>query len=468
MQGPITFQREALKRTLWDKQKDICRAAVTKRKTSVKGCHGSGKSYVVSGLVPYFQLRYEEVVILTVAPTMRQVKTFWKEIHFAIEASHIKFPDPTTTGVRMDGKNYSMGFSSSKSVNAQGFHGRRVILIADESIGITPDLWDAIEGIRSAGDVTTIDMCNPTVPSGPVFEAHTRLRGEPDRACITISAFDTPNLQGLTMETLLQLPEDQLDIAPVPWLTRRRWVKEMYFKWGPTNPRFQARVLGQFPTQASNSVFSLAWIEAAALPWEEEDLKKKFKPGLWIQIGIDVAGPGDDETACCARLGGFVVAQAAWSKSDPLQEVLMFIGKLQQRFPQVPVVIVGDTVGIGYHFMRAIARNNYDVRGFVAGASPVDPVMFVNAKAEGYWALRDHMQAGNILGIEDEDTKAQLSDVRYQETASGRIEIEHKDDARKRGSSSPDRAEALVMAFVRLVPKQQTVDFTEAEVISRI
>ena len=37
--------------------------------------------------------------------------------------------------------------------------------------------------------------------------------------------------------------------------------------------------------------------------------------------------------------------------------------------------------------------------------------------------------------------------------------IESKEDARKRGQSSPDRAEALVMAFCRVVAREQTVVF---------
>ena len=76
----------------------------------------------------------------------------------------------------------------------------------------------------------------------------------------------------------------------------------------------------------------------------------------------------------------------------------------------------------------------FDVRGFVAQASPIDPVMFHNAKAEGYFTLREWMKAGQIHGVEDEDTKAQLSDIRYRERQ-GRIEIESKQEARARGSS---------------------------------
>jgi hypothetical protein len=142
--------------------------------------------------------------------------------------------------------------------------------------------------------------------------------------------------------------------------------------------------------------------------------------------------------------------------------VLQFLGGIQRRFPGAALVIVGDVVGIGYHFLRSISRNHYDVRGFVAGGAPLDPITFRNAKAEGYWQLREWMKGGFIRGILDDDTQAQLSDVRYRETPQGLIEIEHKDESRARGSSSPDRAEALVMAFCRIQPREQTVVLSDA------
>jgi phage terminase large subunit len=54
--------------------------------------------------------------------------------------------------------------------------------------------------------------------------------------------------------------------------------------------------------------------------------------------------------------------------------------------------------------------------------------------------------------VTDEEMQAQLACIRYRHTASGRVEIESKEDAKKRGQQSPDRAEALVLAFARAVP----------------
>src|ERR1700694_4615638 len=58
--------------------------------------------------------------------------------------------------------------------------------------------------------------------------------------------------------------------------------------------------------------------------------------------------------------------------------------------------------------------------------------------------------------------------IRYRHTASGRVEIESKEDAKKRGQQSPDRAEALVLSFARAVPRQQTVALSQRVTISPI
>jgi hypothetical protein len=53
-------------------------------------------------------------------------------------------------------------------------------------------------------------------------------------------------------------------------------------------------------------------------------------------------------------------------------------------------------------------------------------------------------------------TTSSASTLGAPSTAAGRVEIESKEEARKRGQSSPDRAEALVMACMRIVPREHT------------
>jgi hypothetical protein len=72
----------------------------------------------------------------------------------------------------------------------------------------------------------------------------------------------------------------------------------------------------------------------------------------------------------------------------------------------------------------------------------VNAELFVNAKAEAYWCLRDLLERGRIAGLTDEEMQPHLAGVRYRHSRNGRVEIESKEDAKKRGQSSPDRAEA--------------------------
>lgn len=320
----------------------------------------------------------------------------------------------------------------------------------------------ADEGVRAGGDVHVLMLGNPVIPSGYFFNAFGR--GRTIWTTFTISAFDTPNLAGLTIEQLLAMSEEELLHPPAPYLVTPRWVKERALAWGQKHPMFRARVLGEFPSQSAYSVFSLEVIEQAKrdpTPQEIEKLKSH-----WIQVGIDVAGPGEDETVLVARAGGAILETHAFAEHDPRGRVAQVLSRLRQTGRLRYVVV--DMVGIGYNFGLHLADMGFPVFQFNAGNRPMDTERFVNAKAEAYWSLREWMEQGAVCALADLETEAQLSAILYRATPSGRTEIESKEDARKRGQSSPDRAEALVMAFLRVVPREQTIVFGEPVQISPI
>jgi hypothetical protein len=69
---------------------------------------------------------------------------------------------------------------------------------------VRAEIYQAIEGIRAGGQVHVLAIGNPTVASGPFHEAFTSNRAA--WKTFTISSFDTPNLQGLPLEAIRQLP----------------------------------------------------------------------------------------------------------------------------------------------------------------------------------------------------------------------------------------------------------------------
>jgi hypothetical protein len=74
----------------------------------------------------------------------------------------------------------------------------------------------------------------------------------------------------------------------------------------------------------------------------------------------------------------------------------------------------------------------------------------VNARAKDYWTLREIFENGEIdIDELDDVLAAQLGSIKWTLDSRGRIKIESKDDMRKHGMPSPDRADTVAMAFSR-------------------
>lgn len=475
---PVLFQQHILGRTLWERQKEIIRSVVKNPLTCAKGCHSSGKTWSAAGLVLWWLARFPQGKVFTTGPTGRQVKIFWKDIAAARMESRVcmqLLPEPNATGLNISPDRYALGASSSAGVNIQGFKGRDVLIICDEAPGIVDDVWDGIQGLRMGGHVRLLELGNPVVSSGHFYDSFHRDRGIYNP--LSISAFDTPNLQRpdgsgpFTIEELLAMNEDELAINPYRGLITRAAVVERYKTWGPSHPKYLARVLAQFPKADPYSVFPLEWLERAKREPSEKELRltERFTK---VQVGIDVAGAGSDETVLTVRIGGIILEQHFWLDPDPRGAVLAILRRLSQgrvvwTFGGEPpewfsrihitgiVVVVIDIIGIGYNFALHVGDAGFPVFGFQAGGRAIDPTQFVNQKAEAHMAVNGYMKDNEVSNLVDEETAAQMSTIRWRETSRGLTEIESKEDRNKRGiPGSPDRAESVIMSFLKIRPAQ--------------
>ncbi len=87
-----------------------------------------------------------EGIVLTTSPTQRQVRTqLWSEVHRAVERARVPYPKLKTTELKFrDDNNFALGFSTNQAENFQGYHGKQVLIIADEAPGIESGIWDAV------------------------------------------------------------------------------------------------------------------------------------------------------------------------------------------------------------------------------------------------------------------------------------------------------------------------------------
>jgi hypothetical protein len=133
--------------------------------------------------------------------------------------------------------------------------------------------------------------------------------------------------------------------------------------------------------------------------------------------------------------------------------------------------VVIDTTGVGHYMAKSLADSGFPVYGFKAGGTPMDREQYTNAKAEAYFNLREMYEQDYISHLPaaiDEETEAQLSTIEFREQLNGRVMIETKEEARKRGVPSPDRAEAEIMAFIKVVSRVQTITYSGIKQISLV
>jgi phage terminase large subunit len=476
VRDPKLFFNKYLNVELWRTQAAILDAVVKHPRVAIKACHASSKTYSAARLAIWFLARYTEAVVITTAPTWNQVEQLlWGEIHSALIKSSFPFTDDNgrkvkanLTEFKLGPKRLAYGLSTAvtnqdEGVRIQGIHAENVLVIMDEAPGINPKIWEAIEGARAGGNVRIIALGNPTVASGPFHSAFVDERY--GWKCFTIDGFNTPNFDdipghvekvdsdgkivGLTTEKgevvegsklwhlLNTVSDEELDNNVCPYLITRRWVKEKFYEWGPDHPSWQSRVRGQFPTQSSDALISLAWLEAQ----KTKNIPEKNTDE--IVAGLDVAGPGDDETSLTIRKGSKIFFHKQWPHEDPRGEVVAALAPYKNVLKSVNV----DTIGIGEGMYRHLSDLKFPVNPVNVCERSNEPEQFANIKSEYYWGLRLRLQQGDFCGLEDEKTIGQLAGIRYKQNPRGQTEIESKDDARKRGVKSPDRAESIMLAF---------------------
>lgn len=436
---------------MWETPRDILAAVFQPRsRVAVKACHASSKTHTAA--IAIALSLYEGADVLTTAPTWEQVKTvLWGEVHRLLAGSVIPLVEwgaINQTEIVMPDGSHALGLSTNEGVRFQGWHARPgsfLLLIADEAPGVRPDIYEAWEGISAGGDVRLLLLGNPVISSGPFYDI---FAGDaPGWRRFTIDAFDTPNLRGLSISDLIALDDDALDVSARPYLVDRRWVYDRYHEWGEDHPLWQSRVRGQFPLQSDDALLSLAWLEAATR------IPGHYEHALSVQAGIDVAGPGDDETVLCIRQADAILSLQSWSLADSRGAVVAALQPWRDRGLDAVNV---DVVGIGHYFAAALEDAGLPVVRVNVGESPtgrtdadVDKAKakYLNLRAQMFWTFREWAEAGMLAGLTDQTALEQLAGIRYSHDARGRICIEKKNDARKRGVKSPDRAEAVALAF---------------------
>jgi PAS domain-containing protein len=235
-------------------------------------------------------------------------------------------------------------------------------------------------------------------------------------------------------------------------LTGPEWINERITRWGVGSSIWQARVRGVFPAEAdADAVIPLAWVVAAQDRYEAWELHKLPPPGRQVH-GLDVGRSADqDETVLATRHGHVVYDLETWRVKD-LEETT---GRAAAKLRAMPTsTIVVDETGIGAGVLDALRGQGLSAVGFVAGGKNTGTdrngeFTFLNNRAAAWWRLREALDPAHHPDLclpLDDMLAADLTAPRWKLVRQGVIQIESKDDIRKRLGRSTDRGDAVVQS----------------------
>lgn len=450
LMDPVGWVQDQLAEHLWSKQRQIAQSVVKNRRTAVKSCHNAGKSFLASRIAAWWIACHPpgEAFVASTAPSYPQVHAIlWEEIRKAakmaartghdlpgrvLQSDEWKLDDGTLVGWgRKPADTDEHGF--------QGIHRRYVLVILDEACGIPRQLWTAVEAITTNADCRILAIGNPDDPSAEFADVCKPGSGW---KTIQISAFDTPNFTDEPFPDGLR-----------PLMLDPDWVEDKRRRWGEESPRYISKVLGQFPDIGDDVLIPPSLIEAAQ--------RRHLEPGQHGILGVDVARYGSDRTVIYLRRGPVVRLVGEHSKLPTTETTGKVVAaKRNAAADEIRV----DGVGVGGGVVDQLVEQGHDVLDMQAGARAADSEHYLNARAEWYWGLRERFERGDVdLDPADDELAAQLGALKYKFTSRGQVQIESKDDMRKRGLPSPDRADAVMLTVAAAPPPRVIVEEYESD-----
>lgn len=426
--NPAGFVEDILGEELWSKQREIIEAVRDYQQVAVPSCFGAGKSWIAARVVAWWVSTGG--IAITTADTFRQVRDIlWRELREAHRKGDLPGHIPMVecrweTGAK---NAWAIGIKpdDTNQEGFQGIHGSRVLTVYDEANGIPEALWSAGRGLATGNQDRRLAIGNPNEPMGPFYEACKSRTWH----VIHLSAFDTPNFTG-----------EEVSIDMRGKLISPRWIQLLRDDNLEGTPFWQAKVLGEFPENASNVVIPLSWIERARHVPYMGDARDA--------AGLDVARFGIDDSALIEGSGNGPESCLVMHGHD-LMTVAGFASRyLLNRRGQLAIDVIG--VGAGVFDRLNELKLPGGIMSVNVGSSPDDGGLFVNLRAQLWWKARDAFQREEIsLQRIDEANyqrlKSELSAVTYRPTSAGKIQIEAKEELKARGVGSPDVADAFIL-----------------------
>jgi hypothetical protein len=202
---------------------------------------------------------------------------------------------------------------------------------------------------------------------------------------------------------------------------------------------------------AEFQVIPTQWLIEAQHRWKPDG----FKDFAMTAMAFDPAGGGADAAELAIRHGGWYANLVTTKGEETADGSAAAATIVKHRRDAAPVVVdVGG--GYGGAVTLRLKDNGVPHVGFNGASAAMGHTVdgqlkFSNKRAEAWWRFREALnpdqQGGSVIALPpDPELRADLAAPTYEVTARG-IQIESKDDLRKRLGRSPGKGDAVVMCL---------------------
>jgi len=442
---------------LTEYQIDVIGKIPEMKRVAVRGPHGLGKSAMSAVVILWFALTRDDAgvdwKVASTAGAWRQLERYlWPEIHKW--SKRIRWDrlnrGPFNENTELLSLNLKLqhgaafAVASNKAELIEGVHADSVLYVFDESKAIPAGTFEAAEGAFSgAGSAKPREDGGPALPEAYALACSTP--GEPNGVFYGIHSRQ-PGFEDWWARHVTLAEAKKAGRISDEWAENRRK------QWGEQSAAYHNRVLGEFYSSDDDGIIPLAWIEAANERWKQWDESgRSYTEGL-MTIGCDVARSGTDKTIMAIRYGDVVTDLRTSSREDTMKTTGRVKGILDNN-PGMTAIV--DVIGIGAGVVDRLREQKMRVEPFNASSASsrkdvTGELGFVNARAASWWNLRDLLDPaqGSKLCLPPNDRLlGDLTAAHWKVISGGKIQVESKDDIKKRIGRSTDYGDAVIMAF---------------------
>jgi hypothetical protein len=389
---------------------------------------------MLSWLIIYFLCVRPFPKIVATAPTFRQLNdVLWPELAKWLRCSYVKdlftWTHKRIYLTEAPDNWYATIVTSDTPEGMQGLHEDHMLILFDEASGVADDIYEVVSGALTKEDNHWVVVGNPTKTSGTFFDSHNKMRHR--WKTFKFSSAESP-------------------------FVKKSYCDDMAERYGINSDVYRVRVLGDFPAGSPESFIPLEDCEKAVI--------REMNPYGDIQIGVDVARFGDDNTSLCWRYGLRVFPLKIYEKNSIPETVgcVLNLVKNIRAGNCEELGIPANTIRPGFDKTIRVAVDDTGVGGGVSDLLSLDrehdveviPVNFGSSSDDDTYELMTSRlwgRAKELMGslqIPDDDILiGELSTRRFKITDRGKIRIEPKREYKKEFKKSPDRADSFILCL---------------------